>query len=51
MVTYISQSNDLYSWSSEYALYLKDYLMEKCLTLDISSMGQQEWSQNTVRSV
>ena len=26
------------SWSSDFALYLYDYLMEKCHILDISSM-------------
>ena len=26
------------SWFSDYALYLEDYLIEKCPTLDISSL-------------
>ena len=30
------------SWSSDYALYLDDYLIEKCHTLDISFMWHEE---------
>ena len=38
------------SWSTDFVLYLKDYLMDECFVLDNETMWHELWLQNKYRS-
>ena len=38
------------SWSTDFVLYLKDFLMDECFVLDNETMWHELWLQNKYRS-